>query len=119
MTPIEQQALALINEVLIERGKVTVESDCISREQQDYDEILCRAIERHEAFKQDVSEAIVGEGYCAKDKYTPLARFIIPAPVDPLVEVLDKALGLAEPEYAVELRAALADRGLKIVEADA
>lgn len=78
-------------------------------------EALCRDIERHEAFKQEVSDA-VREVTQLRRKLHTLARFIIAKP-DPLVEVLIGAFGsgYGEPE-AGHLRAALAIHGLEIVE---
>ena len=79
------------------------------------------AIEQHEAYKQDVSDAVelavrrYGGHRYALD---PLDRFILPKP-DPLEEVLDK-LGWSfddtGPDMADDLRAALAARGLEIRE---
>ena len=83
------------------------------------DEALCRAIEQHEAFKQEVSDVMT----YIKELYPTLPRnfhrFIIPKPtVDPLVEVLTKA-GWGMPETnAKELRAALGAVGFKIVEVE-
>jgi hypothetical protein len=81
-------------------------------------EALCRAIEQHEAFKQEVSDALVDSWYHnASGKL--LERFIIPAPKpkpDPLVEVV-KELTWYDNEITVkELRAALEARGLEIRE---
>ncbi len=130
MTEIEKQALALINEIRRKRGDAPV--DVIDRKWSGRDEALCRLIERHEAFRQEVSKELVEAGYCPRDKLTPLARFILPKPADPLVEAMqDAAIGAAaamglkltgynvEQEAADRLRKALAARGLKIVEADA
>jgi len=130
MTPIEQQALALINEVALERG-ASHPSALLDRAFVE-NEVICRLIERHEAFKQEVSKELVEAGYCPRDKLTPLARFILPKPADPLVEAMqDAAIGAAaamglkltgynvEQEAADRLRKALAARGLKIVEDDA
>ena len=81
---------------------------------------LCRAIEQHEAFKQEVSDAV--EAYLNPNNriYShSLNRFIIPKPKpDPLVEAAESmgyygadAEGLAE-----EIRAALEAVGLEIRE---
>lgn len=49
---------------------------------------------------------------------TNLAPFILPEPVDPLVEAMDEVLNLSNPQVAAtNLRLALAKRDLKIVEA--
>ena len=114
MTDIEKKALALVNEVLAEWGvvknavEVPKNSDAFAR-------ALLRAIERHEAFRQEVSDAVVeyfGEHLVAEDGGEPLARFIIAKP-DPLVEVLNT---LMMPDYQQhEFREAIAKRGGKIV----
>ena len=76
-----------------------------------------RAIEQHEAFRQEVSDAV--EGYASMVGLDPkryFARFIIPKP-DPLVEAL-QMMGWAYdgigPEHATALRTALAARGLEV-----
>ena len=114
MNDIEKKALALLNEVWVERGwNVTL--DRFSRDNFIIGEALCRAIERHEAFRQEVSDAVVeyfGEHLVAEDGGEPLARFIIAKP-DPLVEAWIEATGNTvgmEP-----LNEALAKRGGKIV----
>lgn len=126
MTPTEQQALALINEVREERNCIARES--IAQEVYAEDEALCRLIERHEAFKQEVSDFASGvRAYmqCVKALAwdQECARFIIPAPVDPLVEVYIEAFPGTPLENAREecaaISAILAARGLKIVGADA
>jgi hypothetical protein len=80
---------------------------------------LCRAIEQHEAFKQEVSNAVVeyyGGHHNASGE--PLERFIIPKPQpDPLVEALDTIMWTVETsQMADEIRAALEARGLEIRE---
>lgn len=57
MTNIEKKALALLNEVWAERG-VNVTLDLFSRDSFVISEALCRAIEQHEAFRQEVSDAV-------------------------------------------------------------
>ena len=119
MTNIEQKALALLNEV---QGStftsLTRDSSAI--------EALCRAIEQHEALRQEVSEiassalamyARVGEGGCMTAQ--ALHGLIIPAPKpDPLEEIIgeldDGTWGETKAEYADRLRAALEARGLTI-----
>lgn len=111
MNDVERRALALLNAARDEGGSTH--------------EALCRAIEAgaaeraaHDAFRQEVSEAIEG---CA---LTPAAEarlggFIIAKP-DPLVEALndmkDGRAGPTTESYAACLRAALAKRGLEIRE---
>ena len=77
-----------------------------------------RAIEQHEAFKREVSDAV--EGFYRDNPYEiscycdDLKRFII-AKTDPLVEALD-SLGLEKAdEWAPDIRKALAARGGRIV----
>lgn len=83
MTDIEKKALALLNEVSREMGLGTVrklEMDMTG------ERALLRAIEQHEAFRQEVSDAAVeyfGEHLVAEDGGEPLARFIIAKPVNP------------------------------------
>lgn len=112
----EQKALALVNEVLAEWGvpkkavEVPKNSDAFAR-------ALCRAIEQHEAFRQEVSDAVEQHYNAAFIKPVgPLARFIITKP-DPLVEVLAD-MGLKPKggyDWASEFRNTLAQRGGKIV----
>ena len=86
MTDIEQKALELVNDTFRERyykDWSQVPQGCLS-------EALCRAIEQHEAFRQEVSDEIAKLG-CWPDT-VDLGRFIIAKPVDPLVEALDEAL---------------------------
>lgn len=86
---------------------------------------LCRAIEQHEAFKQEVSDAVeqadLLDIYGKAGAYLILQRFIIPKPKpDPLVEVLhevDTGPEWGSPEdYCNKIRAALEARGLEIRE---
>jgi hypothetical protein len=123
MTYIEAKALAMVNAVRAERGGNSyTECTHIRRDYDDGYEALCRAIEQHEAYKQEVSDA-VGEyfqppNYLGKFNDT-LGCFIIPKPKpDPLVEAL-KELAWDEgtvDEYAGHIRAALEARGLEIRE---
>ena len=121
MTNIEQKALELVREVDNERGNATMDvfyrsSSCA--------EALCRAVEQHEAFRQEVSDAVTeiisiienGEADVAAQE---LGRFIITKP-NPLVEAVkdildDDSLHNAE-EFSEAIRAALAKRGLEIRE---
>ena len=117
---IEVKALALVNEVNVERGYTPY-----SKFDRDFDhtsEALCRAIEQHEAFKQEVSDALV-EYFGPKHLDVILAGhllecFIIPKPKsDPLAQTLGDFDGtLWEPEDVDRFRAALEARGLEIRE---
>lgn len=128
MTPIEQQALALINEIYREKGDVAQGWFQRTLENK-YGEALCRAIERHDAFKREVSDAVEDatadwsgdpcEGAIAVQN---LKRFILPKPVDPLMEALRDVRevfegafedGQQEADYFREL---LAARNLEIRE---
>jgi hypothetical protein len=52
---------------------------------------LCRAIEAHEAFRREVSDVVkAAKAYGFGER---LERFIIPKPVDPLVEALGEING--------------------------
>jgi hypothetical protein len=130
MPTIEERALALVNEVKAERLHPPIHSSLIDRDNCSFSEAICRAIEAlvaeraaHAAFRQEVSDEIER---CILSDFTKerLSRFIIPKPVDPLVEVLDTMLRRRTFEPAAEvvadeaawLRAALAERGLKLVE---
>jgi hypothetical protein len=93
MTDIEQKALALVNEV----------SDNKHTDARSIHEVysavalstaLCRAIEQHEAFKQEVSDAVtalldrfLGDGLSQGVINGHLHQFIVRKP-DPLVEVI-------------------------------
>lgn len=124
MTDIEQKALALVREVLNERN--LSDKRAVRREVSPYTEALCRAIERHEAFRQEVSDVVeqalsFGDVESLRRKGV-LSRFIITKPKpDPLVAIFNEvdngpaAWGSPE-EYAAKVRAALAARGLEIRE---
>lgn len=115
MTDIEKKALALLNEVEPEIEPWTL--DDIKGEA--CFETLCRAIEQHEAFRQEVSDEIVRLG-CWPDTIN-LQRFIITKPVDPLFEVVQEwweTSSASIEETTDELRAAIAKRGGKIVWGD-
>ena len=75
-----------------------------------------RAIEQHEAFKREVSDAI-DSSVLTPETEAHLSRFIIAKP-DPLVEAVNEAWGWRNPHEDVteNLRAALAARGLTITE---
>jgi hypothetical protein len=113
MTDIEAKALALVREVLAERD--LSDKRAVRREVSPYTEALCRAIEQHEAFKQEVSDA--AEQYneaAAPMGWEGFDRFIIPKPkLDPLAEAM---LAIGVIPNALALRAALEARGLEIRE---
>jgi hypothetical protein len=119
---IEAKALALVNEVLAERGVLYYELEYVSAFHTQ--EALCRAIEQHEAFRQEVSDAVVeykaDQPYVWKQSVSDyFCRFIISKPKpDPLVEVLDEITwtGAYTTPFAVRIRAALEARGLEIRE---
>jgi hypothetical protein len=80
------------------------------------------AIEQHEAFKQEVSDAVEAVRYFGISTArlfqfdTIMSRFIIPKPKpDPLVDVLADTFGASLID-ADELRAAMEARGLEIRE---
>ncbi len=116
---IEAKALALVNEVLIEWG---LEPRCPSIEQLGYAKTtaLCRAIERHEAFNQDVSDAVQEYIECfSPPSWHRLNRFITPKPKpDPLEEVLTEIdhAAMWVDKCAEEIRASLGARGWEIRE---
>ena len=111
MTEIEQKALALLNECGWGGAH-------LKRAWNPRYEALCRAIEQHEAFKREVSDEIAKLG-CWPDTVN-LQRFILPKPVDPLVEAWLDAFPGNHREDSVEecekIRAALAKRGLEVRE---
>ena len=119
MTDIEKKALELAVEAA---GRRMQDYNIMSEENVLRQSIKAhaRAIEQHEAFRQEVSDAVVfalkvyGGHRTALD---PLRRFILPKPVDPLVEALNAVNpDVSHGEGDVELfRAALAARGLEIV----
>ena len=113
MDSIEQKALALVNEVLAEWGvlknavEVPKNSDAFAR-------ALLRAIEQHEAFRQEVSDAVEYLKALYPTMPTSYDRFIIAKP-DPLVEVLEEASGTNDPvEWANRFYAAIEKRGGKL-----
>ena len=115
---IEQKALALVNEVRAERRLTLYEAPNLRHTS--FFKALCRAIEQHEAFRQEVSDAVEWwnvEYLLGDNLRKDMTRFIIAKP-DPLVEVLN-GMGLKPKggyDWAYEFRTALAARGLKIVE---
>lgn len=125
MDDIERKALALVNEVTFGDEPWTlddVRGGFVFK-------ALCLSIEQHEAFRREVSKAVeyfmdgpVGLG-TARER---LGRFILPKPVDPLVEALCHCVPLTSEqgsetpaEYVARaVREFLANQGLaiKIVE---
>ncbi len=108
----EDKALALANEVRLERGFAPLPN--IYRTNYEI-EALCRAIEQHEAFRQEVSDELIKHGFI--NASIGIGRFIIPAPKpDPLVDAMAE-LAYIEPKLSADkLRAALEARGLEIRE---
>ena len=115
MTDIEAKALALGNKVRLERG---LEAVVFISRANNCEEALCRAIEQHEAFKQEVSDVMT----YIKALYPTLPRnfdrFIIPKPKpDPLEEVIKEWWNMDIRENDAEtLRELLDARGLEIRE---
>jgi hypothetical protein len=115
MTDIEKKALALVNEF--------ADDSCYELDDARFNEVcsaLRRAIEQHEAFKQEVSDA--AEEYneaAAPMGWEGFDRFIIISKPDPLVDVFgecDDGTWETKAEYADKFRAALEARGLEIRE---
>jgi hypothetical protein len=121
MTDIEAKALALVREVLAERD--LSDKRAVRREVSPYTEALCRTLEQHEAFKQEVSDVVetLTTNYRQSFLRKYLGHFIIPKPKpDPLVEVLEEISGEGGfdnyDHYAHNIHAALEARGLEIRE---
>lgn len=115
MTDIEQKAQALINTIT----KLKFNGNIKFTRSGYMAEALCRAIEQHEAFRQEVSDELIKHGFI--NASTGIGRFIIPASKpDPLVEALTEISGEGGfdnfDHYAHNLRAALEARGLEIRE---
>ena len=121
---IEAKALALMNEVSDKH--TDAESIYEVHHPSALRAALCRAIEQHEAFKQEVSDAVEAVRYfgisTALDQFDAfMNRFIIPKPKpDPLVAVVyevDNGPAWDSPEdYCKKIRAALKEHGLEIRE---
>jgi regulator of protease activity HflC (stomatin/prohibitin superfamily) len=116
----EEQAVVLVNEVRAEREQEIWKSVGDRRGYGIVLEALCRAIERHEAFRQKVSDAVEIALLDAEDTATirnNFGQFIIPKP-DPLVEVMKEAGWSDRDIYNAEtpLRAALDVLGFEIRE---
>lgn len=115
MTDTEAKALALVNEFRAKCAEPTL--PVTMSHVWAYGaawEALCRVIEQHEAFRQEVSDAMevslrLTQGFEGTDAFKAkviLERFIIAKP-DPLVEVFGH-------ENAEQIRAAIEKRGGKI-----
>ena len=117
MTDTEKQALALVNEIEVEFGRPRL-SERIAPGSYVTHKALCRAIKQHEAFRQEVSDAVEWAVTQPQEvARTRMKDFIIPkSKPDTLAKALE-SIGLPETDgWPEELRAALAARGLKIVE---
>lgn len=119
MTEIEKKALELVNEVFRERGHG--EWINCTRRYEALTESLCRAIEQHEAFRQEVSDAVErAVDDCGHDGlrkayiHSRFFHFIIAKP-DPLVDAMAECGVDPFESWADQLRAALAKRGGRIV----
>jgi hypothetical protein len=118
MTDIEQKALALVNEVAGIGCYALCDAHPIN-----LIEALCRAIEQHEAFRQEVSKVMTYIKALYPTLPTDYDRFIIPAPKpDLLVRIINEVIyaqphgDINEVRMADDLRAALEARGLEIRE---
>ena len=119
MTDIKPNARALMDEVKREHPTLSDYTLAVFAAQ--------RAIERHEAFKQEVSDAVEELAEFVKDNPVHLAEYlairfhslIAPKPKpDPLVEVLTEIdhAAMWVDKCAEEIRAALGERGWEIRE---
>lgn len=142
---IEQEALDLINEVRAEYGhKALTRPQAVVQYGMAITDVVRAEREAHAAFRQEVSDAVekalggyAGASCRAEHLHQCLTAFIIPKP-DPLAQVaremvlLDgvvrtdnqkaairegRAANTAADDFYDRLRAALAARGLKLVEA--
>jgi len=118
MSDIEAKSLALVNE---EAGHEYIHARDMADKSYEV-KALCRAIEQHEAFKQEVSDAVtalldrfLGDGLSQGVINGHLHQFIIRKPKpDPLFNVLADTYGASLID-ADQLRAALKAHGLEIV----
>lgn len=113
----EDKAEALVNEV-IDEGDFSPQLT-ICRSTATF-KALCRAIEQHEAFRQEVSNALHEYFQVDSNKgwgWGTLERFIIPAPkTDPLVDAMDKLEWYNTDALAKYLRDTLDALGFEIKE---
>ena len=107
MNDIEQKAQALVDEVRSEYPLVAgFHATSIA---------LCRTIEQHEAFRQEVSDECIVLGF--KPAPIGIGRFIIPAPKsDPLVSAMDELEWCNTDALAKDLRDTLDALGFEIRE---
>ena len=115
MTDIEAKALALVNEICLEKNVIPY----AKLPNIEASEALCRAIERHEAFRQEVSDAAQEYAEAAyRMRWEGFERFIIPeSKPDPLLDIVERLGGEWEPEeYVKEIREALDALGFEIRE---
>lgn len=115
MTDTEKKALALVNEIAATRG---TSWPCVDRANDSRWEALCRAIEQHEAFKREVSDAVeeIAKVWGTADPaWGYLRRFIIAKPDHIRGAALDIGVSWG-PNDSDSFRAALAARGLTITE---
>lgn len=108
MTDIEKKALVLVNETAVKFH--TPPWHTIDR-RSFLEDVICRAIEQHEAFRQEVSEEIMRRWPHGRAP-DGFGRFIIPKP-DPLAEAWIEATG--NTVGMGPLNEAIAKRGGKIV----
>jgi len=113
---IEQKALALVNEAMADHNLAPHHK--LHPATSPFHDAICRAIEQHEAYKQEVSDAVAAALDCGDVERLRreglLSRFIITKP-DPLVEALNECgFVFTGEQTAVNLRAALAARGLEV-----
>lgn len=123
MSDVEQRARDALNEVFGSGAYAAEDKRSRYREV----EAMCRQIEAHDATKAEFSEAmreldarLADMGLQEVSKARSIARcFILPKPVDPLVEALKaSALFGIEQKHADNLRAELAKRGLTITQGE-
>jgi hypothetical protein len=112
MTDIEAKALALVNEIQDERGQ-DFRYRSLGRLGDSKSEALCRAIEQHEAFKQEVSKAMTYT-ICAECNGKGVAETI--AGWGRPCDACHGEGRIANPMDVDALRAALDARGLEIRE---
>ncbi len=114
MTDIEQKALALAVEAAGRRMQdynIMAEENVLRQSI----EAHARAIEQHEAFRQEVSDAVVAAKAYYEVPMYDLSAFIIAKP-DPLVEALHGVyFSNYGPENVRLIRAAIEENGGKIV----
>lgn len=118
MTDTERKALALMDIVRLERSQPPHHA-WLDRKRKISHEALCRLIDAHEAFQQEVSDAVkplLREWPEIRSHIVErLSAFIIAKP-DPLVEAMAECGVDPFENWADQLRAALAKRGLEIRE---